>query len=62
MKKRNIIIGGLFIVVVVLFGLNQVLDANMQGPEIPVNDKTWSESGLFTNVEYQVAQEQELAE
>ncbi len=62
MKKRDAIVVGLFIVVVVLFGLNQVLGSNTQVAEIPVNDKTWSESGLFTNVEYQAAQEQELSE
>ncbi len=62
MKKRDAIVIGLFIVVVGLFLLNRVLDTGTTVNEIPVNDKTWSESGLFTNVAYQQAQEKELME
>lgn len=61
MKKQNVLIIVLVAIVGVLFIANSIAkDDNEQ--LIPTNDKTWSDSTLFTNVEYQESQEKTIKE
>lgn len=62
MQKKNLIVISLLLLIVVLLGLNIATGSDDAENLIPVNDKTWSDSALFTNVPYQEQQEQELKE
>lgn len=61
MKKQNIILIVLIAIVGVLLIANIVTGSN-EVMLIPTNDKTWSDSTLFTNVEYQESQEKTIKE
>lgn len=61
MNKKNFLIVGLIIVIYVLNILNTTV-YNDQTKIVPTNDKTWSQSSLFTNVSYQQEQKQQLKE